>query len=214
MKRVYSIFMILVGVLIFAGVAYATAEHGAEVAEHVAEGAAAAGHAAGHGEHALFTSEKVWDFVYRMINLALFLGVIIYFAGAKIKGVLVGRRQQIKQDLDDLQTRQAGAEKKLKDVEASIANMAAEKEAILAEARKQGEVQKQAIIAKGVKDAEALKEQAKRTAENEAKAAIDTIRAEMADMVVAAAEKIVQEKLSQSDHDKLVDDYLTKVVLN
>jgi F-type H+-transporting ATPase subunit b len=33
-------------------------------------------------------------------------------------------------------------------------------------------------------------------------------------MVVQAAEKIVQEKLSDADHDKLVDEYLTKVVLN
>ncbi|QJB56274.1 ATP synthase F0 subunit B [Pseudodesulfovibrio sp. zrk46] len=164
--------------------------------------------------HGVFTAENVKDYGLRIVNLILFAGLLYKLAGAKIKDFFVGRRDGIKQELDDLAARQADAEKKLKEVESGIANMAQEKEAIIAEAKKQGEAIKEAIIAKGHKDAEALKEQAKRTASNEAQAAIETIRGEMADMVVAAAEKIVAEKLSAEDHDKLVDDYLTKVVLN
>jgi len=162
----------------------------------------------------VFTADNVKDYGLRILNFIIFAGLLYKFAGAKIKDFFVGRRDGIKQELDDLSARQANAEKKLKEVESGIANMAQEKEAIIAEAKKQGEAMKEAIIAKGHKDAEALKEQAKRTASNEAQAAINTIRGEMADMVVAAAEKIVAEKLSADDHDKLVDDYLTKVVLN
>jgi len=162
----------------------------------------------------VFTAENVKDYGLRIANFIIFAGLLYKFAGAKIKDFFVGRRDGIKQELDDLSARQAEAQKKLKEVETGIANMAQEKEAIIAEAKKQGEAMKEAIIAKGHKDAEALKEQAKRTAANEAQAAIQTIRAEMADMVVEAAEKIVAEKLSVEDHDKLVDDYLTKVVLN
>jgi len=162
----------------------------------------------------VFTEDNVQNYGLRMLNFAIFLFLLYKLGGAKIKEFFVGRRDQIKQDLDDLQTRQVDAEKKLKEVEASIANMAQEKQAILDEAKLQGDVLKAAIIAKAQNDAVALTEQAKRTASNEAQAAIDTIRAEMADMVVAAAEKIVAEKLSAEDHDKLVDDYLTKVVLN
>jgi len=164
--------------------------------------------------HELFNSYAVGRYGLRIVNFILFIGAIWYFAGSKIKGFFVGRRDGIKNELDDLQARKVEAEKKLKEVEAGIANMAKEKQAILDQAKAQGEVIAEAIIAKANKDAEALKEQAKRTASNEAQAAIDTIRAEMAEMVVAAAEKIVAEKLSADDHDKLVDDYLTKVVLN
>jgi F-type H+-transporting ATPase subunit b len=162
----------------------------------------------------VFTTDNVKDYAWRIGNLVIFLWLLYKFGGAKIKAFFVGRRDQIKQELDDLQARQAEAEKKLKDVEAGIANMAQEKQAILDEAKAQGEAIKAAIIEKAHKDAAALKEQAKRTAANEAQAAVDTIRAEMAEMVVAAAEKIVAEKLSAQDHEKLVDDYLTKVVLN
>jgi len=162
----------------------------------------------------LFNSYAVGRYGFRIVNFIIFIGIIWYFAGAKIKDFFVGRRDGIKNELDDLQTRQADAEKKLREVEAGIANMAQEKQAILDQAKEQGEAIKEAIIAKAHKDAEALKDQAKRTASNEAQAAIETIRAELAEQVVAAAEKIVAEKLSAEDHDKLVDDYLTKVVLN
>lgn len=170
--------------------------------------------ASAEGGHALFTADNVKDYGLRILNFVIFAWLIYKFAGAKVKDFFVGRRDGIKQELDDLQSRQAEAQKKLQDVESSIANMAQEKQQILEDAKAQGETLKAAIIEKAKKDAEALTEQAKRTASNEAQAAIDTIRAEMADMVVEAAEKIVAEKLSAQDHDKLVDDYLTKVVLN
>jgi F-type H+-transporting ATPase subunit b len=163
---------------------------------------------------AVFTADNVKNYGLRILNFVIFAFLLYKFAGAKVKDFFVGRRDGIKQDLDDLQARQAEAEKKLKDVEASIANMAQEKQQILDDAKAQGENIKAAIIEKAKRDAEALTEQAQRTASNEAQAAIDTIRGEMAEMVIEAAQKIVAEKLSAEDHDKLVDDYLTKVVLN
>lgn len=191
MKRVYVFFAVLVTALAMASIALAADD--------------------GHG---LYTAERLWNYAFRIVNFIIFVALLYKFGGAKIKAFFVGRRDQIKQELDDLQTRQAAAEKQLKEVETGIANMAQEKKAILDEARTQGEAIKAGIIAKAHKDAEALKAQAKLTAANEAQGAIDSIRAEMADMVVAAAEKIVAEKLSAQDHEKLVDDYLTKVVLN
>lgn len=193
MKRTYLFFTVLLTALAVSSVAFANE---------------------GGGHHALFTAENVKDYGLRILNFVIFAGLLYKFAGAKVKDFFVGRRDGIKKDLDDLQARQAEAEKKLKGVEASIANMAQEKQQILDDAKAQGEAIKTAIIEKAKRDAAALTEQAKRTASNEAQAAIKTIRAEMAEMVIDAAEKIVAEKLSATDHDKLVDDYLTKVVLN
>jgi len=192
LKRMYVFFAVLLTALAVSSVAFASAAEG----------------------HAVFTAENVKNYGLRMLNFAIFAALLYKFGGAKIKDFFVGRRDGIKQDLDDLQSRQVEAEKKLKNVESSIANMAQEKQQILEDAKAQGEAIKAAIIEKAKKDAVALTEQAKRTASNEAQAAIETIRGEMADMVIEAAEKIVAEKLSADDHDKLVDDYLTKVVLN
>jgi len=89
-----------------------------------------------------------------------------------------------------------------------------DRDSILDQAKEQGEALKQSIIQKAEADAEALRAQAKRTAENEAKAALEGMRAQMADMVVEAARKMIEDKLTDQDQEKLVDEYLTKVVLN
>lgn len=165
-----------------------------------------------HGgeEHAL-----PWgNYILRLINFGIFVGLIWYLAGKKIAAFFGGRRSQIKKDLDDLEVRQNEASKRLKDVEQSIANLEAERKSLMDEARAQGEALKAAIIEKARKDAEQIKAQARMSAENESKAAMDALRAQMADMIVEAATKIVREKLSDKDHERLVDEYLTKVVLN
>lgn len=164
----------------------------------------------GEGEHSI-----PWgNFALRVLNLALFIGILYKFAGSKIAGLFKGRQAGIKHELDDLQTRKESAEKKLQDVEQSIANLEQEKEAILSEARVQGEAIKQSIIQKAEESAEQIKAQAKVSAEQEAAVALEEMRADLADKVVEAAEKIVQSKLTKAQHESLVDEYLTKVVLN
>ncbi|WP_027721829.1 F0F1 ATP synthase subunit B [Maridesulfovibrio zosterae] len=154
------------------------------------------------------------NFGWRVLNLILVLGVLYKFAGEKIAGLFKGRQAGIKQELNDLQSRKEAAESKLRDVEQSIANLEQEKEAILSEARSQGEAMKAAIIQKAEQSAEQIKAQAKVSAEQEVIIALDEMRAEMADKVIEAAEKIVKSKLTKAQHENLVDEYLTKVVLN
>ncbi|WP_319779565.1 F0F1 ATP synthase subunit B [Maridesulfovibrio sp.] len=173
--------------------------------------AAGAAYASGHGGEA---HEIPWaNFGWRVLNLILVLGVLYKFAGDKIAALFKGRQAGIKQELNDLQSRKEAAEKKLRDVESSIANLEQEKESILSEARTQGEAMKAAIIQKAEQTAEQIKAQATVSAEQEVNIALDEMRAEMADKVIEAAEKIVKSKLTKAQHETLVDEYLTKVVL-
>lgn len=224
------LFVCVLALSAFAAVALATeAEQAGQATTEAVQGqpAAAEGEQVAHevatdvkqevAEHEEGAEEEPvpWmNFFLRVINFAVVLWILWKAAGKKAVAFFGGRRRQIKEDLDDLTTRQAEAQKKLKEVERSIANLEQEKQVILDEAKAQGEALKAAIIQKANSDAEAITAQAKRTAENEAKASLDQMRAQMADMVVEAAEKLVKSKLTEKDHAKLVDDYLTKVVLN
>lgn len=154
------------------------------------------------------------NFAFRVVNFVIFAGIIWKAAGKKIVGFFTGRRQGIEQELNDLETRKTEAKKQLAEVERRIANLESERQAILADYRAQGENIKAAIIDKAEKSASLLTEQAKRTADNEIKAAIDAMRAQMADEIIVAAEKLLAEKLTANEHEKLIDKYLTKVVLN
>ena len=171
---------------------------------------ASAAVASGGGEHAI-----PWgNFAFRVINLIAVLGVIYHFFGKKIAGFFKGRSEGIATEITSLETRKLEAQKNLADVEKRIANLERECESVLHEYTAQGEAMKAAIIAQAEKTAAQITASAKKTAENEINAAIDAMRAEMAEQIVAATEKLLAKKLSASEHTKLVDKYLTKVVLN
>ncbi len=171
---------------------------------------ASGGEAAAHGGHHYNWMDLVW----RTINFALVFGVIWFLAGKKLSGGLKGRSTDIANQLSDLEARKAEAEKKLRGIESSISNLEAEKKQITEEYHKQGEALKASIIAAAEEKAASIKEQAKLTAEQEGRAAAQQLRAEMADLVVEVSERMLKEKLSAGDQEKLVDEYLTKVVLN
>ncbi len=171
--------------------------------------------AAGHGGEEAAWNARAWkDFFWRCLNFALFLAIIYKLAGGKIKEFFGGRTQQIEEEFKNLETRKQEAETKLKEVEKRIANLEQEREAILEEARRQGEAIKNAIIEKARRDAEEIKKQAEVKARQEFEQEVEKIRAEMADKIIESAEKIILSRLGVKEQEKLIDKYLTRVVLN
>ena len=164
----------------------------------------------GGGEHHL----NWWNFTLRVINFVIFAGLLYYFGAKKISQFFGGRRKQIETQLHDLDERKAKAEARLAEVEKSIASLAAEKAKILEEYRAQGEALKAAIVDKAEQDAAKIRAQAETGAAQEGVYKLRELRAEIAEMVVEAAEKLLQDKLTAEEQAKLIDKYLTKVVLN
>ena len=153
------------------------------------------------------------NFVWRVINFVVFFGILWHFTGKLIKNYFAGRRQGIQDSLDSLDERRAVAKKRLAEVEQHIANLDAERKAILDESRAQAETLKKNIVAAAHKQAEQIVAQARLTAENEGRTVLAEVRATLADEIVDAAEKVLREKLGPADHDRLINNSLNKVVL-
>ncbi len=171
--------------------------------------------AAGHGGEEAAWNVRAWkDFFWRCLNFLLFLAIIYKLAGKNIKEFFGGRTQKIEEEFKNLEMRKREAEAKLRDVEGRIANLEQEREAILEEARRQGEAIKNAIIDKARRDAEEIKKQAEVKVRQEFEQEIEKIRAEMADRIIESAEKILLNRLGVKEQEQLIDKYLTRVVLN
>jgi F-type H+-transporting ATPase subunit b len=153
------------------------------------------------------------NFIFRLVNFIIFIGLIWWLAGSKIKDFFVGRKDDIKNKIEDLEGRRAKAEERLREVESRIAGIEAEREEILKKFREQGEKAKEAIIEEAEKKAALTVEQAEQAAGQEYNQVMAGLRSEVADMIVDAAERILSEKLSAEDHQKLVDEYIKKVEL-
>ncbi len=154
------------------------------------------------------------NFLYRIITFVGFIGIITYFFGAKIKTFFKARTDSIAAEISSLEYRKVEAQQNLAEVEKRIANLEAERQTILHDYRAQGEAIKAEIIAQAEKTARQMAEQAQKSASYEIDTAVAAMRAEMAEKIVEATEKLLQEKLSAEEHSKLIDKYLTKVVLN
>jgi F-type H+-transporting ATPase subunit b len=159
-----------------------------------------------HGEW----SNTAW----RVANLILFIAVIRHFFGKKIVAFFKGRSEGIASELAALEAAKAEAARKLEEVEKRIAGLERERLALMAEYRAQGENLRAAIIAGAEEEAKRIAARAEATAENEIKAAIDAVRAGLAETIVAEAEKMLVERLTARDQAELVDKYLAKVVFH
>lgn len=158
--------------------------------------------------------EPRWgDFAWRVVNLILFCGILWYFTGGLIKRFFRNRKQTIQDTLDELEVRRTDAKAKLAEVENRIANLEAERQAILDESAAQAERLRRNIVEDARRQAEQIVEQARRAAENESRAALNNVRATVANEIVDAAAKALRGKLTESEHHKLISNSLDKVAL-
>ncbi len=113
----------------------------------------------------------------------------------------------------ELERRRREAKENLAEIERRIANLEAERKAILDESRAQAERLKKGILEDAGRQADQIVEQARRAAENEGRAALDRVRATVADEIVEAARKGLAGRLTDADHGRLIDNSLDKVTL-
>jgi F-type H+-transporting ATPase subunit b len=154
------------------------------------------------------------DMAWRIINFIIFVGILYLVAGKRIIQMLTSRRQQIRDGLESLDLRREETDKKLRQVEAQIKDLDAEREKILADFQAQGENLKKAILAQAEEKAKQIKAQAQIVATQEYKLATEKLRDELSGMIIEAAEKMIKGQLTKENHEKLIQQSLTRVVLN
>lgn len=158
--------------------------------------------------------EPRWgDFAWRILNLILFCGILWYFVGGICRKFFRNRKQGIQDTLDDLEKRREEAKAALAEIEKRIANLEAERQAILDESKVQAERLRNGILADAQAQAGQILEQAKRAAENEGRAMLESVRVTVADEIVNAATKALSGQLTEKEHERLIANSLDKVNL-
>jgi F-type H+-transporting ATPase subunit b len=178
-------------------------------------GLAAAGFAAegGEGAHHVDTAKQLKDFGWRALDFAVLMGILIWaLKKADVKGSLKARRDGIEKALQEAITAREAAERKMAEYQDKLAKANEEIEAISAAIREEGQREKERIIAEARVTAEKIKEQARQAADQEVVKARAELRAEAARLSVQLAEQTLKEKINKGDQDRLVGEYLTKVV--
>jgi len=149
---------------------------------------------------------------YRVMNFAvLFLGLffllrkpISQFFSARIKG--------IEDQLSELETKKKDAEQKLGEYTEKLAQLDQEGKKIVDDYIRQGNEAKERILKEAESVADKLKEQAIRNIDYEINQAKLRLQEEVFEKAIMKAEEIIKNEITIEDHDRLVDEYLEKVV--
>ena len=169
--------------------------------------ASSSAHGAAEAKHWLTTDTA------RVMNFVVLMGLLFYVLRKPVSEALSGRIETIKSELETLEGQKADAEKTLAEYKTKIASLESEKEQILAQYKEQGEAAKKRILEEAETYAEKLEGQAKRNIDHEFKTARAELKAEIMAEAFEKAEVLIEAKISGDDQEKLVDDYLKKVVV-
>ncbi len=165
----------------------------------------------GHGE----SQTKGWvktDW-YRVMNFSVLAIALFLVLRKPVAQALSGRIKEIQDQLNELEAKKKEAEDSLVEYDKKLSQLEKESETIIAEYKRQGEEAKARILKEAESAAVKLEDQAKRTIEHEFKIAKLKLQEEILEEALKKAEEIVKGSITSDDQDRLVDEYLDKVVV-
>ncbi|MFW6297922.1 MAG: ATP synthase F0 subunit B [Desulfosalsimonas sp.] len=149
---------------------------------------------------------------YRVINFAVLAGILVFLLRKPVKQFFGDRIRVIREQLEDLENQKQAAEKKLEEYNERLAALSRESEKIIEDYRRQGENLKDQILMEAETAAGKLEEQAKKNIEREFAQAKLHLETEVFDRAVEKAEEKLKRITTPDDQEKLVQEYLDKVV--
>ncbi|MDA1193193.1 MAG: F0F1 ATP synthase subunit B [Candidatus Poribacteria bacterium] len=129
----------------------------------------------------------------------------------RVGGVLDKRRDDIVTRLNEIERNQAEAARLKDETQEQLANIQREAQQRLQLATERAEAEGNRIIQEARQAAQAETERGRRQIEQDTNAAITTLRSEVADLVVQATRRILQENLDEARQRRVVDEMISKL---
>src|SRR4051812_35860963 len=129
----------------------------------------------------------------------------------RISEALEKRQHMIEESIDTAQRTKAEADEILAEYRERLKEARTQAEEIVARARKAGEGHERESLEAAKESREELLEQTRRDIEAETRRAIQEIRREVADLTVAATERVTRKTLNEEDQRRLVEEALSEL---
>ena len=145
--------------------------------------------------------------------LAFFVAFFILrkYAWPQISAALDKRQHAIEESIEVAERTKAEAEQLLEEYRERLKEARAQSEEIVARARKAGEAHERESLEQARESREELLAQTRRDIEAETRRAIQEIRREVADLTVAATERVTRKTLTEADQRRLVEEALSEL---
>lgn len=153
-----------------------------------------------------FDINILWTF----INLIILFLLMKAFLFKPIKKTIDKRRELIDNQFREAEEKEESAQQLYDSYQAKLSCAEDEKNKIISDARADAKNEYDKIISKAQNDADKIKSDAKRLSEIESEKARLAVREEIAEIAMAAAEKVVGQNISPSADSDIYDKFLSE----
>jgi F-type H+-transporting ATPase subunit b len=189
----------------------------AHQADDVAHGSEKVSHEAAHpnADHGNAETEPKFlglpAWIFKLINMLLFIGVLGWLIGGPIKKALAERGAGIKKAAEDARERRAKADQVAGDIQARLAQLEEEVRSIAERAQQEGERQKRDLIAAAETEAAKILASARTEVDNKLKNARRELTEYAGQLASERAEQIMRERMTDEDRARIFRESLREV---
>jgi F-type H+-transporting ATPase subunit b len=151
------------------------------------------------------------SFVAEVIAFVLMILILGRWVYPRVIAAAEARQRQVAERLLAAERSREEAEERLKQAEERLREARGQAAEIIDGARRSGEQLRAELRARAEEETRRLTDNARRDIEAERQKAIDSVRAEVADLVVAATEKVVGKTLDDQLHRQLIEEAIAEV---
>jgi F-type H+-transporting ATPase subunit b len=149
--------------------------------------------------------------IWTLLLFGLSMYVLAKLAFPRISAALDKRQKSIEDSIDAAERTRVEADALLAEYRERLQEARAQADEIVTRARKAGQTHEADAEADAKAKREQLMEQTRRDIESETRRAIQEIRREVADLTVAATEKVTRKTLTDDDQRRLVEEALSEL---
>lgn len=152
--------------------------------------------------------------IWTLVTFVIVLIVLRRYAFGPIQQMIDARRQAIVADLDAAEAARTEAQTALTEYREQLAEARKEASKIVDDARRVGDERRAAAVADLEAEKTRLMQQTQEEIRAETRQALDAIKHQVADLAVAATEKVVRARLDEAEQRRLIDQALADVDLS
>ncbi|NIP38289.1 MAG: ATP synthase F0 subunit B [Candidatus Dadabacteria bacterium] len=153
-----------------------------------------------------------WQYVGKhAANLAILVGVLVYFLKKPVKNFLMERRGQIASKIESSEKEITGAKALFDQYMAKMNNLEQEIKDLKDTIKNEAELERQEIIKQAELSAQKIREDAKETIKSETAKAKHQIQGEVVELAMQLAENLIKSNLNESDSKRIIEDFVSEV---
>jgi len=170
--------------------------------------------AAGSSGGSFLVSPNVGLMIWTLVVFGISMYILRKAVFPRIAEALDKRQHAIEDSIEASERTRAEADRLLAEYRERLSDARGQADDIVARARKTGEAHEEEVLAAAKQKREEMMEQTRRDIEAETRRAIQEIRNEVADLTVAATEKVTRKTLDDDDQRRLVEEALSELDFN